>query len=231
MQRHQVAVLNRSTVIADAEAKQIVSALQQQLDRDFAPAWGISAVLSFVPSTSTTGWKGKWNLTLLDSSDVAGALGYHDLTPDGLPLAKVFAKDDQASGSSVSVTTSHELLEMLLDPFINLAAQAPDGKFYAMEACDPVEADALGYSIGHVQVSDFILPGYFGDLPASAPYDFRKHLTKPLSITPGGYVGVYDPAQGWTQVTADGKPVADPDGGRSRIGLRGRLGQLQRSEA
>jgi hypothetical protein len=31
-----------------------------------------------------------WLIGVFDNSDQAGVLGYHDLTEDGLPLAKVF---------------------------------------------------------------------------------------------------------------------------------------------
>src|SRR4051794_19152525 len=109
---HQIAVLNRSSVVSDDEVQQITNALQKQVNNDFAPAWGIEAKLSFVPSTDMESWKGKWNLVVLDTSDEAGALGYHDLTPEGLPLGKVFAKSDKMTGHSISVTVSHELLEM-----------------------------------------------------------------------------------------------------------------------
>jgi hypothetical protein len=46
----------------------------------------------------------------------------HDTTPDGLPLGKVFAGTDKAFGTQWTVTASHELLEMLGDPAINLTA-------------------------------------------------------------------------------------------------------------
>jgi len=49
---------------------------------------------------------------ILDDSDQAGALGYHDLTSDGLPIGKVFAASDLKAGTSWTVTASHELLEM-----------------------------------------------------------------------------------------------------------------------
>src|SRR6266496_6184141 len=119
---HQVAVLNRSTVVEDAEVETIVKALQVQVDRDFEPAWGVGAQLDFLPKGEMTGWQGKWNLVVLDTSDEANALGYHDMTQEGLPLGKCFAKSDQIAGSALSVTMSHELLEMLADPSINLTA-------------------------------------------------------------------------------------------------------------
>ena len=59
---------------------------------------------------------------MTDNPDQAGALGYHEITSQGTPLGKVFAKLDLQSGASWTVTLSHELLEMLADPWINWCA-------------------------------------------------------------------------------------------------------------
>lgn len=206
----QVAIVNdQSSGVADSDAKAWTAALQKQVSNDFASAWELEgAELVFVPQGGKP-LAGAWAIALLDNSDQAGALGYHDLTPDGLPLGKVFAGTDRQYGETVSVTLSHELLEMLGDPWINLCAQGADGKFYAYEASDAVEADKLGYQIDGVQVSDFVLPAWFGH--GAGPYDHLGHLSKPFELAPGGYIGAFDPSsgQGWTQVTAQGaKPTA-----------------------
>src|SRR2546423_8004223 len=44
----------------------------------------------------------------------------------------------------------------LFRSWINLSAQADDGKFYAYEASDAVEADNLAYVIDGVKVSSFV---------------------------------------------------------------------------
>src|SRR6266571_4314023 len=59
-----------------------------------------------------------WWLVILDTSDVADALGYHDFTPAGRPIGKVFAQSDIMDNLEWTVTASHELLEMLADPDI-----------------------------------------------------------------------------------------------------------------
>src|SRR5437764_6891042 len=106
-----VAIVNASTVCTDAELKSYVGPLQRQVSEHFAPVWGADAKIDFVPKGKKPP-KGSWWIAILDDSDQAGALGYHDLTADGLPLSKVFAKSDKHYGNSVSVTISHELLEM-----------------------------------------------------------------------------------------------------------------------
>src|SRR5438093_1549935 len=85
-----ISVLNPSTVMKDSEVEALLPALQTQLDRDFLAAWNIPAELVFVPHGQTPD-PDSWWLSILDNSDQAGALGYHDVTNEGLPLGKVFA--------------------------------------------------------------------------------------------------------------------------------------------
>lgn len=90
----------------------MVAALQFQVTHHFSPAWGITADLNFI-TKGRVPRKKAWQIVILDNSDQAGALGYHDMTKDGLPIGKVFAKTDQRYGLKWSVTASHEILEML----------------------------------------------------------------------------------------------------------------------
>ena len=78
-------------VRTDAEIRPVVEALRKQVSNDFRPAWGVDAKLNFVGNAPPP--DGTWWLAILDDSDQAGALGYHDLTPDGLPIGKVFRQD------------------------------------------------------------------------------------------------------------------------------------------
>lgn len=207
-----VSILNESTVLTDAQVQPAVAALAKQVINDFGPAWGISANVVFVPKGGNAA-AGTWQLIILDDSDQAGALGYHDLTKEGLPLGKVFARTDLNNNLSWSVTISHELLEMLGDPDINLTAfdQSTNtaGMLYAYEACDACEADEYGYKIDGVLVSDFVTKAWFSPgLPG--PYDFQGHITKALEILPGGYIGVFDVTRGsgWQQKTNQGDRMA-----------------------
>src|SRR2546429_328708 len=179
-----VAVLNRSTVAIDEEVERIAGALQQQVDRDFAPAWGVRTSLTFLPKGVTDGWQGRWNVVVLDTSDEANALGYHDLTPDGLPLGKCFAKTDQMVGAQLSVTMSHELLEMLGDPDVNLQAADENGRIYAYETCDAVEADDIGYEIDGVLISDFVFPEWFvASLRGhDVQFDQQRKVSEPFEL-------------------------------------------------
>jgi hypothetical protein len=67
-------------------------------------------------------------MVFLDDADQPGALAYHDPTPDGLPQAKVFVKTTLENRNLVSVSASHELVELLVDPAINLMTTGLDPK-------------------------------------------------------------------------------------------------------
>lgn len=210
-----IAVINESTAVTDDEVKNFIVAGQIQLDRDYYPIWGMTATLIFVDKTQPIP-TGFWSIVILDNSDQSGALGYHDLTQEGLPLAKVFAGDDIKFGLSWTVTASHELLEMMGDPNINLTVFVPTqtgGDIFAFENCDACEDDSLGYDINGIKVSDFVTPSWFNIYAQpGTKFDFCGHVTQPFEILPGGYIGVFDiskPHQGWTQIQAATLPSAN----------------------
>ena len=204
-----IAVINESTIVPDAAMPAVVAALQKQVEEHFWPAWGLDAELELVRKGRAPA-PGAWQLVILDDSDQADALGYHETTAAGLPLGKCFARTTSEDGGAWTVTASHELLEMIADPEINLTVFVQDGdtsgKLYPYEVCDAVEN--VTYMIDGVEVSDFVLPSYFepgtaGAKPA-APFDFLKQLTQPLpALLPGGYIGEFVVGQGsgWTQIT------------------------------
>jgi hypothetical protein len=220
-----ISVINASTVLSDADVQKVVPALQTQVHRDFAPAWGIDADLTFVPHGKRPA-ANTWWLVVLDNSDQAGALGYHDITRQGLPLGKVFAKSDMQYGLQWSVTASHELLEMLADPDINLTAfvqkDLQHGRLFAYEVCDAVEADELGYQIDGVQVSDFVFPSWFESFRKkdATQFDYCNLVKEPFQLLKGGYIGVYDVngGGGWVQLTADLSPQVYA--ARPKVGTR-----------
>jgi hypothetical protein len=217
-----IGVVNESSVISDALIQKYVAAVNTQANRDFARFWGYGGNLSFFPKNAAFP-KGYWQVVILDTSDQAGALGYHDYTSEGQPIGKIFAKSDLDSGSSVSVTLSHEVLEMLGDPGINLSAMLDTGssqKLYAYETCDAVEADELGYKIGGIQVSDFVTPAWFEPYPGMK-YSFMGRVKAPFTLAPGGYISVLDlqnPGQGWQQITAQKTPKKYDH--RAKVGSR-----------
>jgi hypothetical protein len=129
-----------------------------------------------------------WQLVYFDDADTAGALGYHDLTHNGQPISKVFVKTTLKDGELVSVTACHELFEMVIDPIANLWAEAADGTEYAYEMSDPVEEDT--FEVDGIAMSNFVHPAWFEPFkhPAGTKFDHLGLLTKPFSMTKGGYM-------------------------------------------
>lgn len=206
----KISIINRSTVVKDGDVTPVVHALQKQVRQDFSPIWGVDADLFVVPKGQQPA-PGSWWLVILDNSDQAGALGYHDLTSEGLPLGKIFAKTVAQYGDSWTVTASHELLEMLGDPDINLTAfvqnGASSGRLYAYEVCDACEKDSDGYLIDGIRVSDFVYPAWFESFrkKGSTQFNHGKTIHQPFELLPGGYIGIFDvgSGSGWQQLTAE----------------------------
>jgi hypothetical protein len=203
----KISIVNNSTILSDAQIAAVLPALQLQISNHFAPSWGRDANLLKVGEIRPSAWQ----LVFLNDADQANALGYHDLTIAGLPLGKVFVRTAMQAGDSWTITASHELLEMLGDPDINLAAEVDNGgtpsRFLAYEACDPCEGDQYGYTItspgfAPITVSDFILPSYFMSA-GQPPFDFEQHITKPFQILTDGYLAQLDLSNisaGWQQL-------------------------------
>jgi hypothetical protein len=209
----KVAVMNASTVLRDDQVQAVVPALQTQVHRDFAPVWGIDADLEFVPAGRNPD-PGAWWLTVLDNSTQAGVLGFHDITNEGLPIGKVFAGTDIALGLEWTATASHELLEMLGDPDVNLVVflqrDETTGTLLAYETCDACEADQFGYQINGSLMSDFLFPAWFESFrqPGSTQFDHGQHIREPFALLPGGYTLAFDvrSGSGWQQIFAAGTP-------------------------
>jgi hypothetical protein len=236
----KVAITNISTVVSDADVQLAIAALQIQVTKDFLPIWDLGAELFFLPKTQKPDM-GVAQLIVADTSDQAGALGYHELTVNGDPIGYCFAKSDIDDGTKWSITLSHELLEMLADPGINQVAEVDnqDGSitFYAYEVCDACEGDQYGYVIKHpddtpmefsdgsqIYVSDFVTPEFFmSPAPPNVAFDVRGQIQVPLQILPDGYLSVLQVknSAGWQQLTAEkGTGRVMPGGKVAPIGSR-----------
>jgi hypothetical protein len=210
----QIVIINESTVLTESEVAPVVAALQKQVSNDFRPVWGADAALAIV-AAGTQPPAGSWWLVLLDDSDQASALGYHDLTNEGLPIGKVFVASDIKAGTSWTVTASHELLEMLGDPNVNLSVfvqtTTTAGTLYAYEVCDACEDDSYGYTIDNITLSDFVYPSWFeGFRPeSSTQFDRMNKIQNPFELLSGGYIGVFNVSSGsgWQQQTEEKRPI------------------------
>lgn len=180
----------------------IAAALQQQVDNDFAPVWGVRADIS-APAPGDAIPPGAFHVNIVDS--IPGAGGVH-LDDQGQPYAEA------VNGPKLSIAISHEVLEMLVDPWGNRFTQGPDidpnfpdrQVFYLVEVGDPCEVTS--YPIDGVLVSDFVCPSFY-DPDGAFPFDHQKTLTKPLpqKVPDGCYISWIDPTDWkWHQQTPDG---------------------------
>jgi hypothetical protein len=194
-----IAVFSQASTPLGVDLDKLIAALQKFVTDYVAPVWGTPARLARASGFR----KGAWALVFLDTADQADALAYHELTPDGFPLSKVFVKTIADARASLSVAASHELVEMLVDPAINLLSLGPDPKAaYAYESADPVEAEALAFSVNGFKMTDFVYPSYFENFrkPNSTKFDYRGKVAKPFQILPGGYQLVFKNGE-WSQLT------------------------------
>ena len=115
------------------------------------PGSSVAATVGVYPTIP----EGTWRIEVVAEMDQPGALGYH-ADDHHQPFAKVLYQEGQWS-----VTASHELCEMLGDPWGNRlhgAAALPDWEGtskrvrYLLELCDPCEA--FTYQVGGVDMSE-----------------------------------------------------------------------------
>jgi hypothetical protein len=191
-----IACFNKAQTPLGVELDALIQAMQAYVDKHVAPVWGTPAKLI----KSTGFMKDAWAMVFLDDADAPGALAYHDLTPAGLPLSKVFVRTTLQNGDLVSVSASHELVEMLVDPAINMMTTGPDPKvMYAYESADPVEA--LSFNVNGIAMSDFVYPAYFEDFrkSGSVRFDHLNKINKPFQVLSGGYQIIYKNGN-WSQI-------------------------------
>lgn len=209
-----ISVINHTAGhVSDEELQNAIRAINRQIREDYEPYWHIGGELRLEGKSGTkpskqnlSDMRGDAVLYLWNSVDVDEALGYHDANNRGIPFGFVFTELAKQLGENWSVTLSHEALELLGDPEVNLLVQGPHPAepsrtvFHWYEMCDAVQAET--YEIDGVAVSNFVLPLYFtGGDELGGRNDFlgRTYKGKTLrsfGVNPGGYVGFFDPKTG-----------------------------------
>ncbi len=192
----KIAIFNRARTPLGVPLNDLIRAMQRYVDDCVAPVWGTPARLH-----KSAGFvKGAWAMVFLERAHDKDTEGIHDLTPDGLPLAKVYVRTTLANNDVVSVSASHELVEMLVDPSINLMTSGPDSKaIYSYESADPVEE--VTFKVNGIDMSDFVYPAYFEGFhkPHSVRFDHAKKVHRPFQILSGGYQQIFKRGR-WTEI-------------------------------
>jgi hypothetical protein len=201
-----MAVINFSKQLSDQDVQAGVRAVNRQVAEDFMPIWGYGRTLKLVqprfnPSDMNTLAEEQVNadsvIYIVDENLLPGALGFHDLNAADLPFGFVFVLDP----NDWTVTLSHEVLELILDPTVNLFVPGPDPRdaqnivLHSYEACDAVERTS--YMIDGIAVSNFLTPSYFtiGEAPG-ARNDFLGVNVKSFGVTQGSHIAFFDLATG-----------------------------------
>jgi hypothetical protein len=193
---------NTSTALATAELADALPALQAAIDDDFAPEWGSRAKLVITNAVPA----GAWSVDFVDYPDCWFCAGYHEVRA-GTPHAVVGVDGDPTY--DWPITASHEIFELLADPYTDRGMlisrrRGAKPRWYALEVCDPVEADALAYtrpsaSGKPVHISDFVTEAWFRR-GSAGPWDFTAQTRRPLQILPQGYQLLWD-GWAWTSLT------------------------------
>jgi hypothetical protein len=197
-----------------AELTKVASALQVQAVRDFSPLWGVNATVAAFGRIADVSI-GRWPIWVKQTINDPGDLGYHT-DRRHQPYAIVLYRDGW------TITASHEMLEMLADPFGNRLVAGPsirpgdkEGRVeYLVEVCDPCEDSRFAYSVNGVIVSDFITPHYHDpEETTGARYSFTGAIKAPRQVLPGGYISFNDPIDGriWMAMNAGGTKLQFQD--------------------
>ncbi|MBN8826305.1 MULTISPECIES: hypothetical protein [unclassified Spirosoma] len=182
----QIALISLTTKVSLSRLAVVSAALQKQVTRDFSPIWKIQATVSVFQKLDDVP-PGYWPIIIVNKIN-AGVPGIH-LDAQGQPFALILANND------VPLTCSHELLEMLVDPFSDrfVASNSlipEQGRVnYLVEICDPCQDVQFGYPVNGLVLSDFYTPQYFD--PVAAPgvrYSFHGTITQPRQIREEGYL-------------------------------------------
>jgi hypothetical protein len=194
-------VRNKSNgFLKDEEIAALLPAVQRQVTEHFRPVWGVGARLVFADGrVPRDAYRIDVYDVAKDKSD-AGFYGYH-FSPTGYPVASIFAEDDVKEDGSISVTLSHEILEMIVDPACNLYAHRSSGvgrpeRIYFYEVCDAVQCRT--YKIDGVAVCDFVHPEWFEDNwpDGSRRFDHLGLVGGPFHVLPGCYSDIYEAKRG-----------------------------------
>lgn len=200
-----IAVIDKTGRIPQAEMDRAIAAFQIQVSRDLYPVYGVDATILSCRNEYEAP-SGAWFTWIVDIMDEEGLNGYHFVDNMVGNIVGTGAKGyavGTASGnpfglvkysSSWTITCSHEIIEKLVNPYLDRQVTNLDvdkdgnaSEDLLMEIADPVQANA--YQINNILVSNFVYPEYYTDALAIAgkKYDHIGVIKGPLEIAEGGY--------------------------------------------
>lgn len=208
-----VGLVDKTGNLDPAFVRDVADALNVQALQDLSVHWPVKATVQHLPSPDLIPVD-VWPIFLVDSLP-PGEGGFH-MDQHNQPYAKV--RTDVAV-DEWTVAASHELCEMLVDPFGNRmqssraikiehgdVVDAPGQFSYLVESADPCEALEYSYNIHGIAVSDFITPNYYDPVKVSGrSYSFTGAIQRPRQILPGGYISYVNlETNTWEQIIWNG---------------------------
>ena len=191
MLNQHIALVPEAGGVNASELARVSAALQKQLNRDLAAAWGISATIDAFPYLEDVPL-GYWPIvvTLCELGDEAGV----QIDRSAQPYAQVEMSPDW------SVHASRACLDMLVNPFgrrmIAGSSPRPDqGPVeFLVEVCGPCTGGDASYVIDDILVSDFCTPAYWGSsVSPGNSYSFAGTIQAAQHVSAGGHLIWHDP--------------------------------------
>lgn len=184
-----VRLVYRSATILFDELQGFSRALHQYINTTLATHWGINGAV-YVTGQDTVWAPTDFRVVVADvptDPTQTQVMGQHLWRGDGNPEGYVFASLCKAWNTRWDLILSHEVIEMMVDPWLTRCAQRGN-EFWPVEVCDPVQDS---YSmVGEFQMANFVTPSYYRD-GALGPYDALEKLKAPFTVSPGGYGQVF----------------------------------------
>jgi len=184
-----VRLVHRSATISLDALTGFSKALHQYVNTTLERTWGINAAV--YAATSDTVWSDQdFRVMVYDVPEDATqsqVMGQHLWRGHGQPEGYVFAKMCELWGTQWDEILSHEVIEMLVDPWLTRYAKR-DEDFWPVEVCDPVQGSFV--TVWGYRMANFVTPPYYRD-GSVGPFDAMSKLSEPFSVADGGFGQVY----------------------------------------
>lgn len=188
----QYAVIAGDPSVVDDYWNEIIQALNYQLANHLQSDWGLSgSVHGFTDPSQLKSNPGVVPIYIRqpnNSNLPNSVLGCHKwINGQSVPSAVV----DYQSGGLWSITASHEILEILLDP--SLGQWVPSGipadpRSFLREVCDPCLGVTYTPPNSSIYLSDFCLPDYYSPQPVNNRFTYAQAYTdQSNSLQPIGF--------------------------------------------
>jgi hypothetical protein len=211
---HHLAIVSLTKEVSTRDLLLVTAALQKQVTRDFSPIWGFPATVDAFEDLHSIPNDYHPVAIFKDPEELAGLLSDAVGAQPAARLIDEFERENVAgihlnaltrqpfalveADEAWTVVLSHEVLEMLADPWGNhiiAAAHPTDPRQrvkYLIEICDPCQS--CWYPVNGIPVSDFYTPRYFDPVRVDGiRYSFTGALKEPRKLLPGGYLTFLNP--------------------------------------